>query len=72
MSDALNQTEGQEPQNQDGQKEYWPMVNVRMPPECVQQLKGYAEKHFVGVSAAVRMALLQAGVITAPEAQNKA
>ncbi len=67
MADTPMQTESQE-----AQKEYWPMVNVRMPPECVQQLRDYAEKHFVGVSAAVRMALLQAGVITAPEAQSKA
>lgn len=48
-------------------RDYWPIINLRMPPECLQQLKDYAEKHFIGVSAVIRTTLLDAGIITAPD-----
>ena len=63
MSDVCTQAECQ----QEAQKEYWPLVNLRMPPECLRQLKDYAESHYIGVSAVIRTSLIQTGIITPAE-----
>ena len=67
MNDTCTQAECQ----QEAQKEYWPMVNFRMPPECQQQLKDYAESHYIGVSAVIRTSLIQTGVITPVEKKSE-
>ena len=67
MNDTCTQAECQ----QESQKEYWPLVNLRMPPECLQQLKDYAESHYIGVSAVIRTSLIQTGVITPAEPKAK-
>lgn len=67
MSDTCTQTECQ----QELQKEYWPMVNLRMPQECLRQLKDYAESHYIGVSAVIRTSLIQAGIITPVEKKSE-
>ena len=63
MNDVRTQAECQ----QEAQKEYWPLVNLRMPPECLRQLKDYAESHYIGVSAVIRTSLIQTGIITPAE-----
>lgn len=57
-------------QSQKSKSEYWPVVHLRMPPECLQQLKDYAEKRFVGVSTVIRTALLDSGVITSVDSSK--
>lgn len=58
--------------SQKEKRELWPIVAIRMPPECLRQLRSYAEKNVIGVSTAVRSVLLQAGVITAVDSSDPA
>lgn len=67
MNDACTPAECQ----QEAQKEYWPLVNLRMPPECLRQLKDYAESHYIGVSAVIRTSLIQTGIIAPAETKSE-
>lgn len=65
MNDTCTQAKSQPA----AQKEYWPMVNFRLPPEDQKQLEIYARSRRIGVSAAIRLALVDAGVIKPSQVQ---
>ena len=65
----MNDTGAQAKCQSEAQKEYWPMVNFRLPSEDQVQLEAFASQRRISVSAAIRLALADAGVFKPCQAQ---
>lgn len=55
--------ESAQPAGGETRREYWPMVNFRIPPEGQEQLEAYAKQRCISVSAVIRIALVDAGIL---------
>jgi len=53
----------------EARREYWPAVNFRLSPEDREQLEASAKQRRISVSAVIRLALADAGVLKPSQAQ---